>query len=162
MKKSLVFIFVTYIVAIAFLILSFEIPGSEEVSTLTGPRQWPMVLIFFILILNSIFLFNTLRNKNEMNDEEPEELTDGLEEVLTDEQKEFTKNAVQKTEDTKAGWKSYRHYILIGLMLVYLVLLTFTNFLIATIIFFPLCSILMGERNKITIAVSSVLATFLV
>ncbi|MFD1415712.1 tripartite tricarboxylate transporter TctB family protein [Oceanobacillus jeddahense] len=168
MKKMVIFIVATYVISLLFLILSFDLPRTDEVSAFTGPAQWPVALIIFILVLNTLLLFNTIKSGKKKEeillDNEEESLPDHVEEILPDDVKELTDTEMEtNTEQEDTSWVSKnKHYILIGLLILYTALLQYTGFIVATIIFFPLCSILMGARNKILLAVSSVLATFLV
>ncbi|SDJ30174.1 tripartite tricarboxylate transporter TctB family protein [Natribacillus halophilus] len=155
MKKTIIFVVTTFIFSALFLVLTFYLPSSHEVTAITGPAVWPLFLLFSMIVLNAMLLVRTVIHDNKLKKQEYEELSGEKESGVAE--KEETSKAVEPMAISK-----YRHYYLLFLLIIYAILLEYVGFLISSIIFFSFCSVLLGMRRKVTIAVSTVFAPFLI
>lgn len=132
--------------------LTWQLPSSAEVSTLIGPRTWPLLVLVAMLVLAVMLVISTSAESRRAKDggttEEvsPEKFDSGdADEVATD--GIFARN---------------RHWVLLVLVVLYTVSMNLVGFLCSTIAFSFLCSLTLGAKRKMTIGMTTLAGTALV
>jgi putative tricarboxylic transport membrane protein len=137
--------------SIIFLVSAIKLPTGTEVSTVIGPRFWPLYLLIFLLVL-SLIQFITLFFGKQNNKESGNE---DIHETVEVEKEE------ESPEDSGFIGK-YRHWILYGLIVFYTFLMNVTGFIIATFLFVLCCTILLGLKKKLYVIATSISTTLLI
>lgn len=142
------FAFAVVLLALVSLVPTLQFPSSAEVSTFIGPRVWPLTLVIALLGLGSALLLITWRDarRGTIYDDEPEEKTLPQNDPAT----------VQRF--TLA---STRHWWLIAATIIYTWLIGMVGFLIASIAFTLIGTLLLGARSWRAILITVVVATLL-
>lgn len=138
-----VFASAVVLLALVSLVPTLQFPSSAEVSTFIGPRVWPLSLLIALLGLGGTLLFITWRDKRNGTAAEDEQET-----TSTPQSRDLT-------------FASTRHWWLIATTIVYTWLIGIVGFLIASIAFTLLCTLLLGARSWRTVLITVVIATLL-
>lgn len=141
---------VTFLAGLFFLWRALQLPGSHEVSTLVGPRTWPMGVLILMLGLVGAMV-GLLRAKG------PAQFTEetGADDPATD----TADAAVKRDTVAGAGW---RHLVVLGLTIGYTVVMTVTGYLIATALFAAATTVVLGERRPLRIGLNTLIAVLIV
>lgn len=153
-SPNLIFIIVIYIFSIIFLFLTLGLPSSNEVSTMSGPATWPLILLIFILVLNTMALLSTIFERNKVHDAQQKEDKVIPNEVLTI--VEEVKNEGEEELNKK------KQFFLILITGFFILAINLIGFIISTAIFFVVCSYTFGMRNKWGLIFISILASVLI
>ncbi|NWO11459.1 tripartite tricarboxylate transporter TctB family protein [Chromohalobacter salexigens] len=150
-RKLYAFIACVFVGGIFFLTLTWQLPSSEEVSTLIGPRTWPMLVLVAMLVLATMLAVTThIESRKSKGSRLATKEDDGPEEAAADE--------------TASGgfFARNRHWILLVLVVLYTVSMSLVGFLWATIVFSLLCSLILGATRKMTIGMTTLVGGILV
>ncbi|WP_158735931.1 tripartite tricarboxylate transporter TctB family protein [Alteribacillus sp. YIM 98480] len=146
-----VFSVLTIIFALFFLPFALELESSSEVSTIIGPRTWPLYILIFILVLAVYHLIKTeLEKKRDQSAEDS-----NVDEYGESDHK-------QLGEEEKGWFENYRHFILLATIVIYCILINLLGFLPATFIFIAVCSIVLGLKNKLYVLITTVVGSFMI
>ncbi|MFM9269682.1 tripartite tricarboxylate transporter TctB family protein [Halomonas elongata] len=148
MRKPLyVFIGCVMVTAGFFLAVTWQLPSSDEVSTLIGPRLWPLMVLVLMLVFSVLLLIQTRRKAREDVGEE----------------------SGPSTSDTSAEqpglWcalEVYRHWLLWALVIAYTVGMEAIGFLPATVIFTLLATLVLGARHLRSIVLTTLAGALMV
>lgn len=133
--KLTIFAVVVMVVAAAALIPTLLLPGSEEVSTLVGPRLWPLSLVIALMAFAAFLLVDTRKQvRREADSSTP---------------CESTNKPSESGQTTVNRWSiaANRHWYLIAMTVVYTLLMQALGFLPSTVIFALAMSGLLGARH---------------
>lgn len=150
MKKNVIFVICSIVFCLFFLPFAFQLPDSSEVSTMVGPKAWPLTLLLLGLLLSIIMVVQLYLQKNK----EPE--VDEEEERM----EEFSSK--EDTEEAESFLSKYRHWILLTLTLAYVIVMGITGFVIATGIFIFICTFILGMKSIKQSILTTVFGTLLV
>ncbi len=142
------FAFAVVLLALASLVPTLQFPSSAEVSTFIGPRVWPLTLVIALIGLGSLLLLITWRDarRGKIYDDEPEEKTLPQNDTVTGQR--FT-------------LASTRHWWLVAATIIYTWLIGIVGFLIASLAFTLVGTLLLGARSWRTILLTVLIATLL-
>ncbi|WP_447044657.1 tripartite tricarboxylate transporter TctB family protein [Vreelandella sp. H-I2] len=142
------FAFAVVLLALVSLVPTLQFPSSAEVSTFIGPRVWPLTLVIALLGLGSALLLITWRDarRGTIYDEVPEEKSPPQNDPVTAQR--FT-------------LATTRHWWLIAATIIYTWLIGMVGFLIASIAFTLVGTLLLGARSLRTILITVLIATLL-
>lgn len=144
-------------VSLAYLIPTVQLPGAEEVSTFIGPRLWPLVLLILLLVLTVSLMITTLVQDRKRKDaQEPGDIEEN------DSSHEGYEDHAVPSNGLLSLLFTYRHWIVLVLTVIYTVMIQIIGFLVATVMFSFLCTMLLGARGKVAIVSTTVIATMLV
>lgn len=158
-KKINIFTILTIVFSLIFLFATFDIPSGDSVSTVVGPRFWPLMLLILLLVLSTLNLVISYLVKEKVEIAEEVELLSKLEidtDILGDVNEE-SKSGVDQSIISK-----YNHWFLVAIVILYTILMGIVGFLIATIIFISVCAMLLGLRSKKQLIVTSLISSFVV
>ncbi|WP_181348135.1 tripartite tricarboxylate transporter TctB family protein [Thalassobacillus sp. CUG 92003] len=145
-----------FLISLFFLVQTIQLPGSSEVSTLIGPRFWPLILVVSLIFLSLSLLIGTfISNKREENNISEEAKPDQLIDRYGAEGSKS--NAYDQRFITK-----HRHWILLVVTILYTFLMNIIGYLFATIIFIAICSIVLGMGKKIHVLITLVSGVVLI
>lgn len=145
-----IFVAVTFLAGLGFLWQAAQFPASHEVTTLVGPRTWPfgvLVLMLGLLAIMTAILLSKGAAPFAGADDTPE-----LPEDAPDE-------AILRDEVTGRGW---RHMVILGLTVGYTLIMTQTGYLIATVLFALLATLVLGERRPLRVVINTAITTAIV
>lgn len=136
------------LLALVSLVPTLQFPSSAEVSTFIGPRVWPLTLLIALLGLGSALLLITWRDARRgiTYEDEPDAVS-------------VPQNAPAATQ--RFTLASTRHWWLIAATIIYTWLISIVGFLIASIAFTLVGTLLLGARSWRTILITVVVATLL-
>ncbi|SES36450.1 Tripartite tricarboxylate transporter TctB family protein [Tranquillimonas rosea] len=144
------FVAATALAGSLFLWLALQLPGGEEVTTLIGPRTWPLLILVILLALVVVMVVLLAARG-------PEQF------VGTDEpdapQDEVVDEAVQR--DDASGF-TFRHLGVLAATVAYSVAMEYTGYLVATAIFAAVATMILGERKPLRIVLTTGVAVALV
>lgn len=137
------------LLALVSLMPTLQFPSSAEVSTFIGPRVWPLTLLIALLGLGSALLLITWRDarRGTTYDDEPDAAAS------------LPQNTPVATQ--RFTLASTRHWWLIAATIIYTWLISIVGFLIASIAFTLIGTLLLGARSWRTILITVVVATLL-
>lgn len=128
----------TAVIGLYFLWRAIQLPGGAEVTTLIGPRTWPLAILILMLGLVAVmFLLLALKGSSFF----------GTEDASVDE--------VQAVHP-------WRHIGVLGLTIGYIAAMEFTGYLAATAVFAAAINILLGERRPLRVFLTTAAAVVLV
>ncbi|MBZ9559912.1 MULTISPECIES: tripartite tricarboxylate transporter TctB family protein [unclassified Modicisalibacter] len=150
-RKLYAFIVCVVLGGAFFLTLTWQLPSSEEVSTLIGPRTWPLLVLGAMLVFALMLAIETRIESRKTKD------TDA---TMTEE----ADGEVAEVDEPVAGgiFVRNRHWVLLGLVVLYTVSMGVVGFLWATIAFSLLCSLTLGATRKLTIVMTTLAGAILV
>ncbi|WP_136069302.1 tripartite tricarboxylate transporter TctB family protein [Modicisalibacter radicis] len=141
MRKPLyVFIGCVMVTAGFFLALTWQLPGSDEVSTLIGPRLWPLMVLVLMLVFSVLLLIQTRRKASEDVDAESAP---------------STSNTAAEQPGRWRALEAYRHWLLLALVIAYTVGMEAIGFLPATVFFTLLATWVLGARQLRSIVLTT-------
>lgn len=145
-----------------FLWLALQLPGSEKVTTLIGPRTWPLGILIFLLGLIAMMLLLLVRKGAEYFTQD-----DDSEDVSALPSNAETVSPAKVAPDTSAPSPTatihpWRHIAVLALVVAYTVAMEFTGYLVATPIFVAAASVVLGERKPLRILTTTIAAVVLV
>lgn len=130
--------------------LSLQLPGGAEVTTLIGPRTWPLGIILAMLALVALMLvLLALRGPAQFIEREDEDAAAA----------DMVDGAV--TRDDSGGF-AYRHIAVLAATIAYTVAMAYTGYLLATAVFAAIATVLLGERKPLRILLTTGTAVALV
>ncbi|MCB8889153.1 tripartite tricarboxylate transporter TctB family protein [Vreelandella malpeensis] len=117
---------------------TLQFPSSAQVSTFIGPRVWPLTLIVVLLVLGVVLLALTWRDRARapVNDE-------------------------PDTQRPALGAGRFRHWWFIAAAVGYTLLMQSVGFLVASLVFTLLGTLLLGARSWVTILITLIVAAAL-
>lgn len=133
--KLTLFAIVVMVVAAAALIPTLQLPGSEEVSTLVGPRLWPLSLVVALMAFGAFLLVDTRKQaRKEVDSSMPRESND---------------KPIELAQAAGNRWSiaANRHWYLIAMTVIYTLLMQTLGFLPSTVAFALAMSWLLGARH---------------
>ncbi|MGO1602808.1 MAG: tripartite tricarboxylate transporter TctB family protein [Halomonas sp.] len=135
------FAFAVVLLALASLIPTLQFPSSADVSTFIGPRVWPLALLIALFGLGSALLLMTWRDvrRGITYGDEPEANAT------------TQRNVAVLQRFTLA---STRHWWLIAATLIYTWLISLVGFLLASLAFTLVGTLLLGARSWRTILIT--------
>ncbi|WP_343504876.1 tripartite tricarboxylate transporter TctB family protein [Alloyangia pacifica] len=143
---------VAFLAGLYFLRHALQFPGSHEVSTLVGPRTWPLgVLVLMLALVVAMAGLLWARGPGQFTGETDEELAD-LPQDAPDE-------TVVRDKVTGQRW---RHLVILGLTLGYTLVMSLTGYLIATGLFAFSATVVLGERRPLRIVLNTAVAVLIV
>jgi len=145
-----IFVAASFLSGVAFLWQAAQFPPSHEVSTLVGPRTWPLgVLVLMLLLVVMMGLLLWTKGPEAFTGVDSETVDAGPEADI----------AVARDEAPGARW---RHLVILGLTLGYTLVMTLTGYLVATALFAALATVTLGERRPLRIALNTAIAAAIV
>ncbi|WP_280563272.1 tripartite tricarboxylate transporter TctB family protein [Chromohalobacter sp. 48-RD10] len=150
-RKLYAFIACVFVGGLVFLTKTWQLPSSEEVSTLIGPRTWPLLVLVAMLVLATMLAVTThVESSKSKSSNLATKEDDGPEEAAA--------------EETVSGgiFARNRHWVLLVLVVLYTVSMSLVGFLWATIGFSLLCSLTLGATRKMTIGMTTLAGVVLV
>lgn len=126
---------------------TLQFPSSAQVSTFIGPRVWPLTLLIVLFVLGIVLLAITWRDRKQALISEPQATTD----TATETAPTSSRFSLGRT----------RHWWFIAAAIAYTLLIQSIGFLIASLIFTFIGTLLLGARSWMTIAITLVLAAVL-
>lgn len=148
--KLTLFAVIVMVVAAATLIPTLQLPGSEEVSTLVGPRLWPLSLVVALMVFAAFLLVDTRKQARKgTHSSIPRESTD------------------MPSESAPASvnrWSiaANRHWYLMAMTVIYTLLMQSLGFLPSTVVFALAMSWLLGARHWGLILATVAIAVMLI
>lgn len=140
---------ITAITGLGLLWLALQLPGSAEVTTLVGPRTWPLTALLLMLALVALMVFLLATRGPAQFSPEGEEAVDiGPED-----------DAVERDEASAPG---LRYLGVLAATVAYTVGMSFTGHLVATAVFTALVTVILGERRPLRVAVTTLIAVLVV
>ncbi|EPX82281.1 tripartite tricarboxylate transporter TctB family protein [Salipiger mucosus] len=144
------FVAASALAGLLFLWLALQLPGGAEVTTLIGPRTWPLLILVIMLALVVLMLVLLV--------------TRGPGQFVTKDdgdtpQEEIADEAVQR--DDASGF-TYRHLGMLVATIAYTVVMDYTGYLIATAVFAAIANVILGERKPLRILLTTCVAVALV
>ncbi|MGO3700004.1 MULTISPECIES: tripartite tricarboxylate transporter TctB family protein [Halomonas] len=133
--------------AVVSLYPTLQFPSSAQVSTFIGPRVWPLTLLIVLFTLGIVLLAITWRDRKQALISEPQATTD----TATETAPTSSRFSLGRT----------RHWWFIAAAIAYTLLIQSIGFLIASLIFTFIGTLLLGARSWMTIAITLVLAAVL-
>lgn len=143
MSTNLIFSITTVLFAGFFLIYSWALPRSVEN---LGPGGWPTMVLLLMFCLAIVLCVKTFREERRKKSLE-------------------TKGAEQQAGEEEADLEQcypYRHWLVAGIILVYLFITQYIGMLIATPIFIFVTAMVLGMRNWVKLIVISLLCTIFI
>ncbi len=144
------FILVTAFSGVVLLWLALQLPGGASVTTLIGPRTWPLAVILAMLAFVVLaFVLLILRGPDHFitkDDDLPPE------ETVPDE-------AVVREDASSYRW---RYIAVLAVTVAYTVAMEFTGYLAATAVFAAIVNVILGERRPLRILFTTVAAVLMV
>ncbi|RSL32182.1 tripartite tricarboxylate transporter TctB family protein [Salibacterium salarium] len=156
-NKLNVFSISVAVFALSLLFLAIQLPSSAEVSTLIGPRFWPLVLLVALLIFALLLMIENFKSNNKQKKDETDEISNAVEEGSPTNHTESTEGS--DLEPTFI--EKYRNWLLLLITVLYTILMSFTGYLIATILFSFVCTILLGMRKKLSVVLTTIAGALL-
>lgn len=131
--------------AVVSLYPTLQFPSSAQVSTFIGPRVWPLTLLIILFALGMTLLALTWRDRK---------------------QAPASQSAPAATEETAPRASPFslgrtRHWWFIAASIAYTLVMQSVGFLIASLIFTFIGTLLLGARSWVTIAITLVVAAVL-
>ncbi|MCT4373343.1 tripartite tricarboxylate transporter TctB family protein [Yangia mangrovi] len=143
---------VAFLAGLYFLWHALQFPGSHEVSTLVGPRTWPLgVLVLMLALIAAMAVMLWVGG--------PEQFTGEPEDKIADPSQETPDAAVVRDKVTGQRW---RHLVILGLTLGYTLVMSLTGYLIATALFAAGATVVLGERRPLRILLNTAIAALIV
>ncbi|RKR07632.1 tripartite tricarboxylate transporter TctB family protein [Kushneria sinocarnis] len=149
---TLIFSGCVFAVSAFLAVLALGLPGSDEVSTFIGPRLWPLTVLVITMLLSILLGLRTLaagRNAGETAGEAEERAAAPKDDTGADE------------AESPARSRS-RHWLLLALVIAWTVAMEFVGFATATVLFAAVATWLLGNRNVLSIVVTTVVSLVLV
>lgn len=143
---------VAFLAGLYFLRHALQFPSSHEVSTLVGPRTWPLGVLVLMLAL-VVAMAGLLRARG------PGQFTGETDEELADLPQDAPDEAVVRDKVTGQRW---RHLVILGLTLGYTLVMSLTGYLIATGLFAFGATMVLGERRPLRIVLNTAVAVLIV
>ncbi|MBR9862877.1 MAG: tripartite tricarboxylate transporter TctB family protein [Rhodobacteraceae bacterium] len=144
------FILVTAFSGVVLLWLALQLPGGASVTTLIGPRTWPLFVILAMLAFLALaFVLLILRGPDHFVTKD-EELPP--EEAVPD-------DAVLREDASGYRW---RFLAVLAVTVAYTVAMEFTGYLAATAVFAAIVNAILGERRPLRILLTTVAAVLMV
>lgn len=150
------FVAVTGIAGLYFLWRALQLPGGEQVTTLIGPRTWPvavlMLMLGLLVLLALLLAVRALDQSAAKAGEHP-----ASQGVFSEVAEGVSDPAIRR--DDKHAWR------FVGVMVVtilYTMAMKFTGYLVATAIFAAAIALLLGERRPHYILATVVAAVLLI
>ncbi|WP_099825441.1 tripartite tricarboxylate transporter TctB family protein [Oceaniglobus indicus] len=140
----------TAVIGLYLLWQAIQLPGGAEVTTLIGPRTWPLgILIIMLALVAVMFVLLFAR---------------GAHFFVPGEMSEADADTGTGTDMAADGpvVHPWRHIIVLALTIAYTVAMQFTGYLLATAVFAIAVNIVLGERRPLRIGLTTVAATALV
>ena len=132
----------TALAGLAFLWLALRLPGGEAVTTLIGPRTWPLaILVTLMALVTLLVVLLALRGPAQFaggDDAAPEE--------------EITDDAVTRDHVHGASW---RHLAVLAMAVAYTVSMEWTGYLLSTAFFAAVVTVLLGERRPLRLMMTT-------
>ncbi|WP_353476605.1 tripartite tricarboxylate transporter TctB family protein (plasmid) [Salipiger sp. H15] len=143
---------VAFLAGLYFLWQAAQFPGSHEVSTLVGPRTWPLgVLVLMLALVAAMAVLLWAKGPGQFTGEAEAEVPD-LPEGEPD-------AAVRRDAAPGGNW---RHLVVLGLTLGYTLLMSVTGYLVATALFAAATTVVLGERRPLRIGLNTIIAVLIV
>lgn len=132
--RLILFAVLTLLVGGWFLWMTFQLPSAEQVSTLIGPRFWPASILFVMLPLAALML-GIVIVRGTLSRDHAHELAAQAKEVA-------------HGEDGSMGTvlHRYRWLVVLALTILYTVAMEYTGYLVATLVYAVVLSLILGER----------------
>lgn len=140
-----VFALAVVLLGLVSLVPTLQFPSSAEVSTFIGPRVWPLTLLIALIGLGGLLLLITSLDAKRGKRYDDEE-------VVTDAQVATTQ---------RITLVSTRHWWLIACTFIYTWLIGVVGFLLASIVFTFVCTLLLGAYSWRTVLITVVIAAAL-
>lgn len=134
------------LLGLASLVPTLQFPSSAEVSTFIGPRVWPLSLLIALIGLGCALLLITWR--------------DARRGTRYDDEQEATPSPQGETTQ-RLTFASTRHWWLIATTVLYTWLISLIGFLLASITFTFVCTLLLGAHSWRTVLITVVVAAVL-
>ncbi len=144
---------ITALAGLSLLWLALQLPGSAEVTTLVGPRTWPLVILILMLALLALMVaLLALRGPDQFvgSDETPPEAAAAV-----------TPEDAAVAHD-KAPATGLRYLGVLAATIAYTVAMSFTGYLPATAAFAAVVTVILGERRPLRVALTTLIAVLLV
>ncbi|GAB3062630.1 tripartite tricarboxylate transporter TctB family protein [Virgibacillus ainsalahensis] len=139
MKHNFVLSIVTIILSSIFLIFSLQIPSSDLPGQI-GPRGWPVAVLLLMLMLGIILLIRSLKEKTDETIEKSDQIT----------KTEIKEENSGENVESSPGFPR-RHWIIMGVLLLYVFIMPWSGFPFATFILSLLSAWLLGMKKKVNI-----------
>lgn len=130
--------------AVVSLYPTLQFPSSAQVSTFIGPRVWPLTLLIALFTLGLILLAITW--------------SDHKKALATEHQSTSDTAAETALSSSRFSLGRTRHWWFIAAAIAYTLLMDSVGFLIASLIFTFIGTLLLGARSWLTIAITLVIA----
>lgn len=142
------------VAGLLFLWLALQLPGGAEVTTLIGPRTWPLLILSIMLALVVVMVaVLAFRGPASFEDEDESDT------VPDDPTANATDEAVVRTH--KDG-RTFRHVGLLAVTVAYTVLMGIVGYVIATALFAAAATATLGERRPLRILLTTAIAVVVV
>ncbi|KAA0011979.1 tripartite tricarboxylate transporter TctB family protein [Billgrantia pellis] len=133
------------LLALVSLVPTLQFPSSAQVSTFIGPRVWPLSLIVMLFLLGCALLAMTWRDSRRSAHDKSDSGQEGG----------------STASAQKRSFASTRHWWLMAATVGYTVLMQAVGFLAASVMFTLLCTLLLGARSWLAIAITVTVAVAL-
>lgn len=144
------FVLATALGGAVLLFLALQLPGGASVTTLIGPRTWPLAVILAMLGFVALaFVILILRGPDPFISKDE----DGPE------QKAGTDAAVVREDASGYRW---RFLAVLAVTVAYTVAMEFTGYLVATAVFALIVNVILGERRPLRILLTTGAAVLMV
>jgi len=145
------FVFFAVLTGAVFLWFALQLPSGESVTTLIGPRTWPLAIVLAMLTFLALtFVLLVLRGPAQFialdDDDVPPE------DIAKDE-------AVLREDNNGYGWRYLAVFIVI---IAYTIAMEFTGKLISTTIFAAVVTVILGERRPLRVLMTTGVAILVV
>lgn len=141
MASNFVLSIATIIFSIFFLVYSAQLPAGRPGATTLGPAAWPAIVLTIMLIMGIALLIQSYRQRKLSR-----------EEVLTEEEK------LEQEFQAEIAYPR-RHWVVLGIIILYLSVMSSAGFIVATLLFIFFGSYVLGLKKWVYASLTSVIST---
>lgn len=160
-RPLLLFIVVILIAAGFFMSQTLQLPGSDEVSTLIGPRLWPLMVLTILLAMTLLLAINILMTQRRSTAEVPLPEDAQAPRVLSEGTLD-QKKVGDSENNAPAKASIWRHWLLLGLIIAWTIAMEYIGFLMATAAFTAATVWLLGGRRPLSLVLTTAVGIFMV
>ena len=154
-----VFAIISGLTGLVLLCLTLQLPGGAQVSTLIGPRTWPLgILVAMLSLIVLMLTLLALRGPAQFANADETDYA-----VVSDAPHPMQAKVVDKavTRDHPGGY-IWRHVSIFAATIAYTIGMVFTGYLLATAVFAAVVTLILGERRPLRILLTTTIAVLLV
>jgi hypothetical protein len=153
MPANLVLSVITIIFSLFFLYHATQLPPSRSAASL-GPAFWPTAVLIVMLVMGVILLIRTIRHMRQSDAVADPSPAAELEELGV--------HVPVEEEVTPPQALRHRHWVMVALLAVYVLVMNYAGFLVSTILYLAASAWVLGLRRVVPLTLTSVISTVVI